>query len=52
MTSLYPVQNPPTAYEVDYQQWVEETLQQLRDRKYDQIDWENLLAEIASLSGQ
>jgi hypothetical protein len=50
MTSLYPIQNMPTAYATDYQQWVEETVQNLRDRHYDLIDWDNLLEEIADLS--
>ncbi|MDB9312125.1 DUF29 domain-containing protein [Spirulina sp. CS-785/01] len=36
-------------YEEDFHRWVERTVEQLRDRNYDQIDWENLIAEIELL---
>jgi hypothetical protein len=36
-------------YEMDYQLWLEETVEQLRSHKFDQIDWENLIEEIESL---
>ncbi|EDZ95698.1 protein of unknown function DUF29 [Limnospira maxima CS-328] len=34
----------------DYVLWIEGTLEQLRDRNYDQVDWENLLEEIEDMS--
>jgi hypothetical protein len=33
-------------YETDYNQWVNETVQQLRERKFDGVDWDNLIEEI------
>lgn len=33
-------------YEIDYLQWIETTVHQLRDRGYDSIDWDNLIDEI------
>ncbi|MGI0495934.1 DUF29 domain-containing protein [Limnospira platensis CENA597] len=39
-----------TLYCEDYVLWIEETLEQLRDRNYDQVDWENLLEEIEDMS--
>jgi hypothetical protein len=47
MTLRHPL---PTDYDTDYCQWVEETLQNLRDRQFDRVDWEQLLEEIADLS--
>ncbi|MBD2079238.1 DUF29 domain-containing protein [Leptolyngbya sp. FACHB-17] len=37
-------------YETDYVQWVETTVERLRDRDYDSIDWENLLDEIQDMA--
>ncbi len=39
-----------TLYNTDYIRWVETTLKQLRSRDYDNVDWDNLLDEIADLS--
>ena len=36
-------------YETDYNQWVNETVQQLRDRKFDGVDWDNLIEEIEDM---
>jgi hypothetical protein len=33
-------------YETDYNQWVNETVQQLRERQFDGVDWDNLIEEI------
>ncbi|MDJ1173661.1 DUF29 domain-containing protein [Roseofilum capinflatum] len=38
-----------TLYEIDYLLWIETTLQQLRDRDYNQVDWQNLLEEIEDM---
>ena len=38
-----------TLYNTDYIQWVEATLQQLRSRDYDRVDWDNLLDEIEEI---
>jgi len=39
----------PTSYETDYLQWLETTLQQLRSRDDEKVDWQNLIAEIEDL---
>ncbi len=39
-------------YETDYNQWVAETLKQLQSKNYDVVDWENLIDEVADLSGR
>jgi hypothetical protein len=36
-------------YEIDYNQWVNETVQQLRERKFDGVDWDNLIEEIEDM---
>ena len=36
-------------YETDYNQWVNETVQQLRERQFDGIDWDNLIEEIEDM---
>ncbi|HAC65894.1 MAG TPA: DUF29 domain-containing protein [Cyanothece sp. UBA12306] len=36
-------------YETDYYQWTIEQVQALRERKLDNLDWENLIEEIESL---
>lgn len=36
-------------YDQDYVQWIEATLQQLRQGNYEQVDWENLLEEIEDM---
>ena len=41
--------NQKTLYDRDYVQWVEATLQQLRDRDYENVDWINLLEEIEDM---
>ncbi|MEA5617839.1 DUF29 domain-containing protein [Cronbergia sp. UHCC 0137] len=38
-----------TLYESDYNQWIEETVQQLRNRNFQEIDWDNLIEEIESM---
>ncbi|WP_448562315.1 DUF29 family protein [Trichothermofontia sp.] len=36
----------PTAYETDYLAWLETTVDNLRDRHYEQVDWANLIEEL------
>jgi hypothetical protein len=36
-------------YEQDYAQWLEVMAAFIRDRKYEQLDWENLLEELESM---
>ena len=36
-------------YEQDYYQWIVETVQQLRQRRFDSVDWDNLIEEVDSL---
>ena len=43
------IQDTNNLYEQDYVQWIEATLQQLRDRNYEKVDWENLLEEIEDM---
>lgn len=38
-----------TAYETDYNQWLKETVKQLRERNFEQVDWDNLIEEIESM---
>jgi hypothetical protein len=38
-----------TLYETDYNQWIQETVQQLRNRSFDNIDWDNLIEEMESM---
>jgi hypothetical protein len=38
-----------TAYETDYNQWLKETVKQLQERNFDQVDWDNLIEEIESI---
>jgi Domain of unknown function DUF29 len=38
-----------TLYDQDYVQWIEATLQELRSRNYENVDWENLLEEIEDM---
>lgn len=37
-------------YEQDYCLWVENTLQQLKSKQFDSVDWKNLIEEVADLS--
>ncbi|MBE9166915.1 DUF29 domain-containing protein [Pleurocapsales cyanobacterium LEGE 06147] len=38
-----------TLYDTDYNQWIEQTAQQLRERKFDCVDWDNLIEEIEDM---
>ncbi|HIK33351.1 MAG TPA: DUF29 domain-containing protein [Oscillatoriales cyanobacterium M59_W2019_021] len=38
-----------TLYEKDYLQWLETTIEKLRDRDYTHIDWEHLIEEIEDM---
>ncbi|MEM8779505.1 MAG: DUF29 domain-containing protein [Cyanobacteria bacterium P01_G01_bin.49] len=38
-----------TLYDADYNQWIKETTQQLRERKFDVVDWDNLIEEIEDM---
>lgn len=46
-TELQP--NQPNLYATDYLQWIETTLEKLRDRNYASVDWENLIEEIEDM---
>jgi hypothetical protein len=35
--------------EVYYNQWLKETVKQLRERNFEQVDWDNLIEEIESM---
>ena len=37
-------------YESDYHLWVVETVKQLQNREFEEIDWENLIDEVLDLS--
>ncbi|MBD1825867.1 DUF29 domain-containing protein [Cyanobacteria bacterium FACHB-DQ100] len=37
-------------YETDYVQWIETTVERLRNGDYDSVDWENLLDEIEDMA--
>jgi hypothetical protein len=36
-------------YEVDFYKWIQETANQLKERQFDRVDWENLIEEIESM---
>lgn len=38
-----------TLYETDYLQWIETTVEKLRGQDYANVDWENLIEEIADM---
>lgn len=39
-----------TLYEQDFALWVQETVQQIREKKTDNLDWEHLIEEIEGLT--
>jgi hypothetical protein len=41
-----------TLYEQDYPQWLATTLQQLQAQDIENLDWEHLIEEIASLGNE
>ncbi|MEQ8969406.1 MAG: DUF29 domain-containing protein [Coleofasciculus sp. C1-SOL-03] len=36
-------------YKTDYYQWIQETINQLRERNFNQVDWNNLIEELESM---
>lgn len=38
-----------TQYETDYHQWIKETVNQLRERNFNEVDWDNLIEELESM---
>lgn len=38
-----------TLYETDYLQWIETTVEKLQNQDYANVDWENLIEEIADM---
>lgn len=48
---MLPINSPLTipAYEVDYLAWLETTIDHLRDRRYEQVDWANLIEELEDM---
>ena len=38
-----------TLYDVDFALWIEETVNQLKSRNLEHLDWDNLIEEIESL---
>ena len=38
-----------TSYDTDYYQWINETVENLRNRNFSEVDWENLIEEIESM---
>ncbi|WP_017655090.1 DUF29 domain-containing protein [Fortiea contorta] len=41
--------NSQTLYNTDYLEWIETTLEKLQSQDYTNVDWENLIAEIADM---
>lgn len=33
----------------DYQKWIKETVNQLRERNFNEVDWDNLIEELESM---
>lgn len=42
--------NQKNLYKIDFVQWIETTAEQLRNREYANVDWENLIDEIEDMS--
>ncbi|NEP48870.1 MAG: DUF29 domain-containing protein [Moorea sp. SIO3C2] len=38
-----------TSYDTDYYQWINETVENLRNRNFSEVDWDNLIEEIESM---
>ncbi|MCL1470074.1 DUF29 domain-containing protein [Argonema antarcticum] len=38
-----------TRYETDYHQWIKETVNQLRERHFHEVDWDNLIEELENM---
>lgn len=36
-------------YDADYNQWIQKTVNQLQNRHFEQVDWENLIEELESM---
>jgi hypothetical protein len=47
-TELQP--NQHSLYETNYLQWIETTVEKLRQKDYGAIDWENLIDEISDIA--
>jgi len=47
--SLKTVENLKELYEKDFYLWVMENLRLLKERRYEEVDWENLLEEIEDM---
>nr|WP_309245590.1 DUF29 domain-containing protein [Desmonostoc muscorum] len=47
MSSLKP--HSQTLYGIDYLQWIETTVEKLQSQDYANVDWENLIEEIADM---
>lgn len=41
--------NPKTLYNVDYLQWINQTLTQLKNKAYGEVDWDNLIEELEDM---
>ena len=41
--------NDQTLYETDYLQWIESTIEKLRNQDYQTVDWENLIEEMEEM---
>lgn len=56
MTSLHPQipelkdNSPSYLYDTDYVGWLDSNVEKLRSQNYAQVDWENLIAEIADMA--
>lgn len=46
---MTPLEAVKTQYKIDYLKWIETTLEKLRSRDYDSVDWENLIEEIEDM---
>ena len=44
------IKTPTTLYDIDFNLWVEETVQKLQDKDFDTLDLENLIEEVSDLS--
>lgn len=49
MTTPIPITDIKTLYEQDFNLWIETTIKQIRERCFDEIDWEHLLEELEDM---
>jgi len=50
VTMVFSKTSSETLYDTDYLQWIETTIDQLRSRNFDDVDWDNLIEELEDMA--